>query len=143
METTSMALPTGPFVLTQWVGDVVYSSWFSEGKGLPSFRTPRGSPGLGRCEQCSESSGSPASRRCLPRAEPCGRGRRIETAWGDKHTNKPTNKRCVCYRQRKGPFSSGPWAPHTSSRPRDPAALALILGPGLPKATCDPGCSEA
>lgn len=133
MATTSMALPTGPVVLAQWVGEVVFSSWVSKGKGLPSFCTPRYSPGLGRCAQCSESSGSPASQRCLPRAEPCGRGRRIETASGDKHTNKPTNKGCACYRERKGPFSSGPRAPRTSSRPGDRQLSRSSWGLASPK----------
>lgn len=115
---------------------------FQRGKVSLPFVAPRSSLGLGRCEQSSESPGGQASRRRLPRDEPCGRGSRTETAWGRQTTNKPTNKGCVCYRRRKGPFSSGPWAPRTSSGPGDPAALAFVLGPGFPKATCDPGCSE-
>ena len=45
--------------------------------------------------------------------------------------------------RRKGPFSSGPWGPRASSRPELRAVLTVALGPGFPKATCDPRLQHA
>lgn len=83
----------------------------------------------------------PAWRR-LPQAEPCGRKRRTETAWGNKHTNKPTNKGCVCCRERKGAFSSGPWAPQRFLQAWSSGQLSHSpWGPAFPKPPVTPGCS--
>lgn len=57
-----------------------------------------------------------------------------------KQTHKQTYKQGLCLlRKRKGPFSPWPWAPRASSRPgARGSVLTVILGPGFPKATCDP-----
>ena len=40
---------------------------------------------------------SQSSGRRLPQAGACGKSWRTERAWGNKHTNKPPNKACVCH----------------------------------------------
>ena len=61
-----------------------------------------------------------------------------------KQTHKQTSKQGLCLSpRRKGPFSSGPWARRASSRLELWALLSVALGPGFPKATCDPRLQRA
>lgn len=74
--------------------------------------------------------------RRLPEAEPRGRRRRTETAWGNKPT---TYKQGVCLLQEeKGPIQL--WVPGAQwfLQPGAPGGSVSVLGHGFPEATCDP-----
>lgn len=97
-------------------------------------------PAWGERGDAPEMLGAQRPWRRLPQAEPRGRKSRRETAWEASTQTKDKQGMCLL-RERKGPLSSGPWAPAHPPGP-ELGSSHICPGQGSP-ATCDPAAAWA